>query len=109
DAEGRRSTGHWIVPPGRQVIAQKVEMPVAQDTTVHYIWMHVHPYAESIELRDLTAGRTLFKGRVTNDAHRAAVLGTDGYSDTSGMPVFRDHRYELVTVYKNTSGHDVDA
>jgi hypothetical protein len=109
DAQGRASTRHWIVPSGRQVIVNEAEMPVPQDTTVHYIWMHVHPYAESIEPRDQTAGSVVFKGRVTNDAHRAAVLATEGYADVQGMPVYRDHRYQLVTVYNNTSSHDVDA
>jgi hypothetical protein len=37
DARGRRAAGHWIVPPGRQVIVNEVDMPVARPTTVHYI------------------------------------------------------------------------
>ena len=109
DSEGRKSTGHWIVPPGRQVISQDVSLPVPEDTTVHYIWMHVHPYAESIELTDLTNARTIFKGKVSNAPNRAAVLATDHYSDPRGIPVFVGHRYALTTVYNNTSGHDVDA
>jgi hypothetical protein len=109
DVSGRLATGHWIVPPGRQVLSNFVAMPVPRDTTVHYIWMHVHPYAESMELRDLTTNRTVFKGRVVNELGRAAVLATDHYSDATGIRVFPDHRYELTTVYNNTSGHDIDA
>jgi hypothetical protein len=109
DVRGRHATGHWIVPPGRQVIVNDVDMPVKTATTLHYVWMHVHPYAESMELWDRTEGRAVFQGTVVNAKGRAAVVSTDHYSDPKGLPVYPDHRYELITVYDNPTGHDIDA
>jgi len=31
------------------------------DTTLHYIAVHLHPFAEFLELRDLTADKSILK------------------------------------------------
>ena len=56
DQFGRKFSGHWVVKPGRQVKRTLVNriMNLDYDTTVHYIAVHLHPFAESLELRDLT-------------------------------------------------------
>lgn len=111
--DGRERTGHWMVPPGRHVITNDVTriLNLAHDTTLHYIWMHVHPYAESLELRDDTTGKTVWKGSVVNpkDPKVAQVLSTDAYSGTDGIALFKDHQYSLTTIYDNRTSHDVDA
>lgn len=111
--DGRMRTGHWLVPPGRQVIAQDVthSMNIKEDTTIHYMWMHVHPYAESVALRDKTTGQTLWVGKAQNDPdkRRAALVATDAYSSVEGLKVYKDHQYEFVSVYDNPTHHDVDA
>lgn len=111
--DGRRRTGHWMVPPGRQELAEDVtrQMNIKRDTTIHYIWMHIHPYAESVEIWDKTANKSLWKGTCQNDPNpkRAAILSTDHYSSTTGLKVYKDHQYELRSVYNNVTDHDVDA
>lgn len=109
--DGRRRSGHWMVPPGRQVMKQRSKLELAQDTTLHYIWMHVHPYAESVELRDATEDRTIWKGKVTNnpDPKRAHILVTDHFSSREGVPLYKGHEYEFVCTYDNPTDHDVDA
>ena len=37
------------------------------------------------------------------------LLGTDSYSSTTGFPIYKNHDYELITVYDNPTGHDIDA
>lgn len=109
--DGRRRTGHWLVPPGRQVLASPVPLNLSKDTTAHYMWMHVHPYAKSVELRDVTANKSVWKGQVHNDPDpkRAAVIATDTYSSKSGIELHHDHQYELVATYENPTPRYVDA
>ena len=110
-ADGRRRTGHWLVPPGRQVLSTEIPLGLDKNTTVHYMWMHVHPYAESVELRDITANQSVWKGRVRNDPDpkRAAVVATDTYSSPNGLVLHKNHKYELVATYENSTPRPVDA
>jgi cyclophilin family peptidyl-prolyl cis-trans isomerase len=107
----RRQTGHWIVPPGRQVITHDVtaQLDLPYDTTVHYIWVHLHPYGQRMELRDETTGKTVWIGRARNHPRKALLLSTDHYSSTEGIRLYKDHRYALTTVYDNPSGRRVTA
>ncbi len=111
DAAGRRFAGHWVVKPGREenrtLVTELMQIPF--DTTLHYIAVHLHPFAESLELRDLTTGETLFKSRVENRADAIGILRIDHYSSTVGIPVYAEHEYEMVSVYNNTSGIDQDS
>ena len=106
-------TSHWMVPPGKHRYSSPVrDLPpfwIEEDTRIHYIWMHVHPYARSMELRDVTAGETVWRGEVHNHATLAAVLGTDHYADANGTPLYADHDYEVSTIYDNPTDHDIDA
>ena len=107
----RKQTGHWIVPPGRQEITHDVtaQLALPYDTTIHYIWIHLHPYGEMMELKDKTTGKTVWKGRAKNHATKAMLLATDSYSSTSGLKMYKDHQYELTTVYNNRSNRNVTA
>jgi hypothetical protein len=102
---------HWMVPPGRHEYRYTLEYgPLTPfDTTLHYINMHLHPYAESLELRDLTSGKSLFKGYSKNLKDAPGVAELTHFSSEKGIPIFRDHTYELVTVYNNTTKQDIDA
>ena len=111
DSNGRIFTGHWVVPPGRQVnrtlVTRMMNLPF--DTTIHAIAAHLHPFAESLELRDITADKTVFVSRAENFPDRIGLTKVDAYASVEGIPVFKDHEYELVSVYNNTSGVDQDS
>ncbi len=111
DGLGRRFTGHWVVPPGREVNRTLVTrlMRVPYDTTIHYIAVHLHPFAESLELRDLTAGTTLFKSEAKNLEGRIGLSHVDSFESASGLEVFADHEYEMVSVYNNTTDEEHDS
>ncbi len=102
---------HWIVPPGRHVYRYTLEYGLMTpfDTTLHYVNMHLHPYAESLELRDATTGTSIYKGFSKNLNGAAGIAELTHFSSELGIPVYRDHQYELVNVYNNTTDHDVDA
>ena len=111
DAHGQEFSGHWVVKPGREenhtLVTESLKLPF--DTTVHYIAAHVHPFAESIELRDLTAGKTIFASKAHNFADRIGLSQVEYYSSVEGLPVYADHEYELVSIYDNTSGESQDS
>lgn len=111
DAFGRRFTGHWVVKPGREVnrtlVTHLLNLPF--DTTAHYIAVHLHPFAESLELRDRTTGETVFKSHVRPAEKGIGIAHVDYFSSAEGLPLYRDHEYELVSVYHNTTGEDQDS
>lgn len=108
---GRKFTGHWVVPPGRQenrtLVTRLMNLPY--DTTVHYIAVHLHPFAESLELRDLTTGQTVFKSRARNLEGRIGLEHVDSLSSAEGIALYKDHDYEIVSVYHNPTDEPHDS
>jgi len=105
DGFDRRFAGHWIVPPGREInrtLVTKI-LKIPYDTTVHYIAAHLHPFAESLELRDLTTGETVYQSRTEGYRDKIGLKRVDSLTSVPGVPVFADHEYELVSVYNNTT------
>lgn len=111
DPLGHLFTGHWLVPPGRQVNRTLVSafMDLPFDTTVHYIAVHLHPFAESLELRDLTTGEVVFASHVENARDRVGLARVEHFESPAGIALFKAHQYELVSVYDNPTGEDQDS
>ncbi|MDJ0849048.1 MAG: hypothetical protein QNK04_11775 [Myxococcota bacterium] len=111
DAEGREFTGFWMVEPGREVnrtlVTQLLALPY--DTTLHYVAVHLHPYAESVELVDLTTGESVYKSRATQTEGKMGLERVEYFSSEEGIPLYADHEYELVSVYLNDTGLQQDA
>ena len=111
DRHGQKFSGHWVVKPGREenhtLVTQWLNLPF--DTTVHYVAAHVHPFAKSIELRDLTTGQTVFESHAHNFDDRVGLREVEHYSSPEGFRIHADHEYELVSVYDNTSGKEQDS
>lgn len=111
DREGRKFTGHWVVKPGREENVTDVTplLSLPFDTKLHHAAVHLHPFAESLELRDATAGTTVFKSIARGPEHGYGLTDVSSFASVEGVPLIRDHRYELVSVYTNTSGKDADS
>ena len=111
DRYGRRFSSHWIVKPGREVNHSNITrfMNVPFDTTAHYIAVHLHPFAESLELRDLTEGVTVYRSLARNSPDRIGLDAVQYYSSEEGLKLHADHEYELVSVYNNTTSEDHDS
>ena len=84
-------------------------MALPFDTTLHYVAVHMHPFAESLELRDVTADRSLFKSHVRNLSGEIGLANVEYFSSVEGVPVYKDHEYELISVYNNTTDEDQDS
>ncbi len=111
DRYGRKFTGHWVVKPGREerrTLVTKI-MSLPYDTTIHYIAVHLHPFAESLELRDLTTQKSLFKSRARAPRTGVGLEHVDSFSSAAGIPVYRGRHYEIVSVYNNTTPADQDS
>jgi hypothetical protein len=112
DPTGRKMTGHWTVPPGRQVNASDITwfMQLPYDTKVHYAAFHLHPFAESLSIRDNTAGgETIMKAGAQNPTEGVGLMHVDTVSSVAGIPLLKNHKYDLVSVYNNTSGANADS
>ena len=113
DSQGQRFSTFWILKPGRDenhtLVTRFLDLPY--NTTLHYAAVHLHPFAESLELRDLTTNTTVFKSLAENSSGRIGLSKVTAFSSVDGVPMFRDHEYELFSVYNNTTSenHDVMA
>ncbi len=110
-ASGQGQTLHWIVPPGRHLYRTEItsQLKLPFDTTIHYATIHVHPFARVMELRDLTTGRTVFRLNSRDWSDRLGVAQVGELKSIAGVPLHRDHRYEVTAEYDNTSGVKTDA
>jgi len=111
DPMGHSFTGHWVVPPGRQVNTTLVThlMALPYDTTVHYIAVHLHPFAESLELRDRSTGETVFQSKARNYEDKIGLKKVEYFESVEGLPLYKGHEYEIVSIYNNTTQEDQDS
>ena len=111
DADGNTLATHWMVPPGRHIYRYRLPegLEIPDDTTAHYISAHLHAFGQYMAIRDLTTGKTVFKARVKNYKDRRGIAYSDYYSSEKGIVFRKDHRYELICEYNNTTSQDVDA
>jgi len=107
--EHQTLTFHWEVPPGRHTYRQlqKRGTGIPFNTTIHYIAFHVHHFAESVELYDLTAQNSVFKGYITNLPDRIDHI--DRFSSEKGIFLDMSHEYELIAVYNNPTASHISA
>jgi len=108
DREGRSFAGHWVVKPGREVRRTPINgwLDMQQNQTIHYVSVHLHPFAESLALRDVTTGETVLSSRAENRPERIGLARVDQIASPDGITLRKDHDYELVSAYNNTSGVD---
>jgi cyclophilin family peptidyl-prolyl cis-trans isomerase len=111
DKVGQKFTGHWVVKPGKEQRHTRVTdwLNIPYDTTLHYVALHVHPFAETMELKDLTTGKTIFKSKMNGPKKGVGIESIKHFTSKEGVPMYKDHEYEMVSTYNNTSGIDQDA
>ena len=80
-----------------------------RDTTAHCIAVHLHPFAESLELRDLTTGETVFIAKARNSTDKIGLEFVDFLSSEEVIALYKDHEYTLISVYDNRSDENQDA
>lgn len=104
DANGRTYTGHWKIPYGKEVLQTDVTemLGLEFNTTVHSIAAHLHPFGERLELWDTTTDSLLYAANATQHANAIGLQHIDHYSDPVGFPLYKGHRYHLLSTYNCT-------
>jgi hypothetical protein len=108
DKQGRTFAGHWVVKPGRETRRTPINgwLQLQEDLRIHYVSVHLHPFAESLRLLDLTTGDTVLTSAAENRPERVGLARVDQIASREGITLKKDHQYELVSEYNNTSGSD---
>jgi hypothetical protein len=111
DPQGRKMTGHWIVPPGKQVNHSDITwfMNLQFDTRLHYAAVHLHPFAKSLEMRDMTTGKTVFLAKAQNPSEGVGLTHVDEFSSADGVLLQHAHKYSLISSYDNPTNGNVDS
>jgi hypothetical protein len=111
DKPNEELMNHWIVPVGHHIYKTEItpQLNLPFDTTIHYATIHVHPFARGMELRDLTTGKTVLRLNSQDWPDRVGVAHVEEFKSIEGIPISRNHRYELAVDYDNTSGSKTDA
>jgi len=105
DSSGIENTSHWVVEPGVEELNYNVTtmLDLPYDTRVHYIGVHLHPFAEHLELIDITDSITIFKTSIKNYAEKIGIDNITYFSNNSGIPLYADHQYALNYRANNTT------
>lgn len=111
DTLGQRFSGHWVVPPGKHRVRSVVTewLKLDKDTRIHYIGVHVHPFAQQITLRNLTTGAEVFTSRITPLQGRIGIAKVTDFSSPVGLSLDAKHHYELIADYDNPTTQNADA
>lgn len=111
DRYGQEFSAHWKVLPGPEtnttLVTEFLGLPF--DTRAHYIAVHLHPFAESLQLIDRTTGETVYFAEVENSKNRVGLDRVEYLYSEEGIPFYKDHEYELISKYNNTSDTDADS
>jgi hypothetical protein len=102
---------HFVVPPGDHTYTTTVpaDSTFYRNAAIHFIKLHLHPYGHWIKLVDATTKQTLWTGNAYNDPQERAILKVDDYSSTRGIPIHKDHVYQVIANYQNPLKEDIDA
>ena len=87
DPLGQKFTSHWVVEPGlevnRSLVTEFLHLP--WDTTAHYIAVHLHPFARTLDLVDRTTGETVFHAEVEPADGKIGIDRVDHFASAEGL------------------------
>jgi len=107
---GRPPTGSkaFDLPPGRTERSWEGSPAIAG--TMLGLGGHMHDYGVSLELKDMTTGKVLWRGTpVTDTAGRVVTFPLARFYNWRrlGVRVVPTHRYRLTAVYENRTGRSI--
>lgn len=106
-----RATAHWMVSPGSDErvtnVTARLDLPF--DTTIHYLHAHLHPYGKFLRLRDITTGDIVFESTFVTNAEELSIREATHFSSSQGKWIYRDHEYQLESLYENPLADSIDA
>jgi hypothetical protein len=101
DKYGRKYTSHWAIPVGEEILKTDVTqmMELSEDTKIHMIGVHLHPFGKKLELWDKTKNELLYESSLAPLDSLIGFKSIEYYKSVEGIPVFKDHSYELISTY----------
>ena len=105
DDEGVVLSSHWILPSGNTQYEYDItyQLALKEDTTIHAMIAHLHPYAKNFSLYDMTADEFVYSFKCENYDEKIGLKNVPTYSSAEGIKLFADHKYKLVLVTTNTA------
>lgn len=102
DIHDRTYSNLWEINSSKEVLTTDVTkmMDLQFDTKIHFISIHLHPFATSLLLKDATTNSILFRVNVKNDTNGINIEKMQFYSSKKGISVYKNHRYELTSIYE---------
>lgn len=100
DGHGGVFADRWLLPPGAQENRTLVTRILAlqRDTRIHHASGHLSPLGTTLELYDFTARESLIKLN-----KKPGVEGLEQFQSTQGVELKREHEYQLVAVFDNST------
>ena len=107
---GESLSGHWVIFPGNDTYSYDIthQLQLKDSTKMHHIATHLHPFAETLALRDKTADSTLFVSKAENYTDKIGLKNVSYFSSIEGVMLYPDHNYELVLHTNNTTNTNQD-
>jgi|SRR5690606_37558883 len=108
--KGESLSGHWVIFPGEATYNFDItkQLQLTEDTAMHHIATHLHPFAETLALRDKTIDSTLFISKAENYSDKIGLKQVSYFSSSEGIKLYKAHNYELVLTTNNTSAVNQD-
>jgi hypothetical protein len=107
---GESLSGHWVIFSGKERYRYDIteQLQLKDSTTLHHIATHLHPYAESLSLKDITVDSVLFTCEAKNYSEKIGLKKVSTFSSEEGIMLYPGHNYELVLETNNTSNINQD-
>ncbi len=94
------------VPPGVTTYRSRL-FPRSRSLRLHYAMVHVHAYAQSVEIKDVTDGRQICFFKVETEAN-GEIRNVPAFSSVTGISMIKGHVYQTFVTYDNRTHHDID-
>lgn len=110
DDDGNSLSGHWVIFKGKSTYRYDIthQLQLKDSTTLHHIATHLHPFSESLSLRDKTLDSTLFTAKAENYTEKIGLKKVTSFSSEQGVMLYPNHTYELVLQSNNTTDKQQD-
>ena len=96
----------YFVPPKRH--EQQITFEAPFNGRIHFVGSHLHPYAESIELFDVSRSCAVWRGQLQPEMH-PGENSIETYSSAAGYAVRAGDTFRISSVYNNPTSDKVDA
>lgn len=108
--KGESLSGHWVIFPGKKTYRYDIthQLNLKDSTTMHFIASHLHPFAETLALKDTTNDSILFTSIAENYKNKIGLNKVSYFSSEKGIMLYPDHKYELELTTNNTTSINQD-